>query len=141
MLQCLPGAPQLFAETGNALTAIVLFARTSSRGTVRLTGAHPQDLLNIQKLRFQDPVGGPKDIAILTEGIKRARDIANIPLIAAHVNAELLPGPDVTTDAEIGEYVKERIFGKCVSALLLLSDELTRMPYRPPCVLHECYGP
>ena len=119
MFRRLLGAPQLFAETGNALTAIVLFAHGSSKGTVRLTGSHPQDLLDIQKLRFQDPIGGPKDIAILRDGVKRARDIANQALITPHVDAELLPGPAVTTDAEIEEYVKERIFGKCVSALAL----------------------
>jgi len=129
MLQHFPGAPQQFAETGNALTAIVLFARGSSKGTVRLTGSHPQDLLNIQKLRFQDPVGGPQDIAILREGIKRARDMGNQTLIASHVNAELFPGPNVSTDAEIEEYVKERIFGKCPFTLLLLGDALTRMVY------------
>jgi len=114
------GAPQLFAETGNALTAIVLFARGSTRGTVRLTGSHPQDLLDIQKLRFQDPVGGPKDIAILREGVQRARDIANQTLIAPHVAAEVLPGPNVTTDAEVEEYIKERIFGHhacCTNAM------------------------
>ena len=95
---------------------------------MRLTGPHPQDLLNIQKLQFQDPIGGPKDIAILIEGVKKTRDIANIPLIASHVDTEVSPGPNVTTDAEIEEYVKQRVFGKCVFMFLLLGDELTRLP-------------
>ncbi|KAG6827563.1 hypothetical protein H0H92_011286 [Tricholoma furcatifolium] len=94
-------APYDVANNPNALTAVVLKGHPSSRGTVQLTGSHPQDLLNIQKLHFQES-GGPADIAALREGIKRARR------------------SNITTDDEIDEWILTRVFGHhacCTNAM------------------------
>jgi choline dehydrogenase-like flavoprotein len=108
------GVPQEFAENHNALTAITLLAHPSSKGSVRLTGPHPQDLLNIQKLHFQDPVNGQKDVTILREGIKRARNFVSGSLVNLVVDHELLPGEQAKTDADIENYIYDSIFGMCL---------------------------
>lgn len=113
------GAPQQLADNHNALTAIVLKGHPSSKGTVRLTGAHPQDLLDIQKLHFQAP-GGPADVAALRDGIKRARDIVMHSPIGLFVDAEVAPGPNATTDTTIDDYVYTHVFGHhacCTNAM------------------------
>lgn len=102
------------ADIHNGLTAVVLKGHPSSRGTVRLTGSHPQDPLNIQKLHFQAD-GGPTDIAAIREGIKRARNLVALPPIDIFVMEEVAPGPNVTTDDEIDNFILNRIFGECFS--------------------------
>ncbi|KAG6852352.1 hypothetical protein C0991_000462, partial [Blastosporella zonata] len=108
------GVPQLVADSHNALTAIVLKGHPSSRGTVKLTGSHPQDLLDIQKLHFQAP-GGSKDITALREGIKRAREIVQGTPIALFVDEETAPGSHVKTDEEIDNFILNHVFGKLLS--------------------------
>ena len=107
----------LIADTHNALTAIVLRARPSSRGTVRLTGAHPQDVLSIEKRHFQ-ATGGPADVAALRDGVKRARSIVENSIMAVAVEREIFPGANFSTDEQIEEHVYEHIFGMKLSSFL-----------------------
>ncbi|KAG6916041.1 hypothetical protein DXG01_008665 [Tephrocybe rancida] len=104
------GVPQQIADNHNALTAVVLKGHPTSKGTVKLTGPHPQDKLDIQKLHFQAP-GGSADIAALREGIKRARSLVESTPIGLFVDTEIAPGPDATTDEEIDNYILNRVFG------------------------------
>ncbi|KAG6897419.1 hypothetical protein C0992_001733 [Termitomyces sp. T32_za158] len=108
------GVPQEVADIHNGLTAVVLKGHPSTKGTVKLTGSHPQDPLSIQKLHFQ-AVDGPADVAAIREGIKRARELVALPPISAFVMEEIAPGPNVTTDDEIDNFVYNRVFGGCLS--------------------------
>ncbi|KAG6898779.1 hypothetical protein C0993_004276 [Termitomyces sp. T159_Od127] len=113
------GVPQEVADIHNGLTAVVLKAHPSTRGTVRLTGSHPQDPLDIQKLHFQES-GGPTDVAAIRESIKRARTLVALPPIDVFVQEEIAPGPNVTTDDEIDNFIFNRIFGHhacCTNAI------------------------
>ena len=85
-------------------------AHPSSKGTVRLTGSHPQDLLNIQKLHFQAE-NGPRDVADLREAIKRSRTVMESLTILPFVDQEIFPGPQAQTDDEIDAHIYENIFG------------------------------
>lgn len=95
----------------NGFSATILRARPSSRGTVRLTGSHPQDRLDIQKNHFQAP-GSAQDVIDIRNAIKAARALATIPNIAKHIQSEELPGPTVKTDAQIDDDIYKRVFGK-----------------------------
>lgn len=105
------GFPQEVADNHNAITAVVLKSHPSSRGTVRLTGSHPQDELDIQKMHFQASLG-PQDVADLREGIKRARAVMSGPTTSIHVESEVFPGPQAQTDDQIDAHVYENIFGE-----------------------------
>ncbi|TRM64103.1 hypothetical protein BD626DRAFT_265448 [Schizophyllum amplum] len=102
----------LITHTPNALTAVALRAHPSSRGTVALTGSHPQDELRIDKNHFQND-GGATDVAALRDGVKMARAIVESSAnIAPFVTHELFPGANYTTDEDIEMHVYEHVFGE-----------------------------
>ncbi|KAL0577204.1 hypothetical protein V5O48_004802 [Marasmius crinis-equi] len=104
------GFGDLAAKYHNAVSAISLKVRPSSKGTVRLTGSHPQDLLAINKNRFQGEAGR-RDVRDLREAIKHTRKIMSAPEIAAIIDEEVFPGTQAQTDEEIEKHVYENIFG------------------------------
>ncbi|KAJ6620004.1 hypothetical protein B0H10DRAFT_1114433 [Mycena sp. CBHHK59/15] len=104
------GFAEEIADIHNALTAVVLKAHPTSRGVVRLTGNHPQDLLRIEKHHFEAP-GGQQDIIIMREEIKAARNLVAHPNISMHIEAPVFPGPDVQTDEQIEDHILENVFG------------------------------
>ncbi|KAJ7710989.1 hypothetical protein B0H14DRAFT_2646052 [Mycena olivaceomarginata] len=106
-------------DTPNFFTIVNLKALSSSKGYVRLTGSHPQDLLDINKLRFQAP-GGQQDIVALREGVKRWREVMKTPEVKQYVEKEVNPGANVTTDEDLDNYVLESVFGHhacCTNAI------------------------
>ncbi|KAJ3930929.1 MAG: hypothetical protein NXY57DRAFT_267621 [Lentinula lateritia] len=118
------GFPEEFIDNKNAVTAVHLKAHPSTRGIVQLTGSHPQDLLNIQKLHFQAE-NGPKDIADLREAIKHSRAVMQSLTILPFVDEEIFPGPQVQTDDDIDAHIYEHIFGHhacCTNAIGADSD-------------------
>ncbi|KAJ7579812.1 hypothetical protein C8J56DRAFT_834518 [Mycena floridula] len=103
----------------NAWTLTNLLGPSKSKGTVSLTGSHPQDPLDIQKLRFQSKEA-QGDVVKYRGAIQRARALMAQPEIAENVVAELFPGPDVLTDEQIDQYIYERAYGHhvcCTNAI------------------------
>ncbi|KAJ6507693.1 alcohol oxidase [Mycena vitilis] len=98
------GFSEELSDIHNALTAVVLKTNTASRGTVRLTGNHPQDRLRIEKRHFEGP-GGQEDIAAIRDAIKIARGIVEHPNISMHVDAQVFPAPEVDIEDHVLEYV------------------------------------
>ncbi|KAK7052487.1 choline dehydrogenase [Favolaschia claudopus] len=118
------GFVAIAAATPNFFSIINLKALASSSGYVRLTGSHPQDLLDINKLRFQAP-GGQQDIVDLRERLKHWREVLTAPQVAKFVEREVLPGANVTSDKEIDNYILENIFAHhacCTNPIGLKSD-------------------
>jgi choline dehydrogenase len=77
--------------------------RPESVGTVELASADPTD----------DPIIDPQylsaepDLAVLREGLKKAREIAQAEPFDDIRGEEVWPGADVQTDAEIEEHIRE----------------------------------
>ncbi|KAJ7833301.1 hypothetical protein B0H13DRAFT_2428526 [Mycena leptocephala] len=103
------GVSVLAADTPNFFTIVTLKAQSSSRGYVHLTGSHPQDLLDINKLRFQAP-GGPQNIVALRERLKHWREVMNTPEIQKYSEKEVLPGANMASDEDLDNYVLEHVF-------------------------------
>ena len=105
----------------NAITAVTLRAHPSSRGSVRLTGTHPQDTLAIQKNQFQNGDEGKKDLAAMVDGVKRVREtFSGNPSIAQHINSEYLPGESILSNGDLEQFVYENVFGHhacCTNAM------------------------
>ncbi|KAJ7700876.1 hypothetical protein B0H17DRAFT_214741 [Mycena rosella] len=100
------GFSQQVADNPNALTAIILKAHPSSRGFVRLTGAHPQEALDIQKMHFEAEQG-PQDVQALVDGLTRIRELVEDSLITPFVVEEVFPGKH----ANLTQHVFDRVFG------------------------------
>ena len=77
--------------------------RPESRGEIALGSDDP----------FDDPVidpgylTEPTDMAVMVEGVKRAREIAAADAMDGYRGQELWPGEDVTTDEEIRDHIRE----------------------------------
>ncbi len=79
--------------------------RPHSRGELRLRSADPRDPVRI----FQNFFSDPRDIETLREGCKRARDVAAQPALDFYRGVELTPGPGVTTDAGIEDWIRKTV--------------------------------
>lgn len=88
-------------ENGFCLTPNVTRAR--SVGTVRLRTRDFRDKPAVDPRYFTDP----HDIRVMTHGIKLARRIVGQSAMREWAGAELHPGPDVTTDDEIADYLRK----------------------------------
>jgi choline dehydrogenase-like flavoprotein len=73
------------------------YLRPASRGTVRLAGADPAAAPLIDPNYWAEP----EDRRRALEGLGMAREILRAPALRPFVLAERLPGPDVTSEAEL----------------------------------------
>ena len=73
-----------------------------SRGTIRLQSADPRAKVRIQYNYFT----APADIAKMRQGFRMAREIGNQPALDAFRGAEIAPGANVTSDADIDAHLR-----------------------------------
>jgi choline dehydrogenase-like flavoprotein len=73
-----------------------------SRGEVLLRSSDPRDKVKIVTNFFT----APNDLPTLRQGFKIARDVAAQPPLARFRGVETAPGPDVKTDAEIDNWIR-----------------------------------
>jgi 4-pyridoxate dehydrogenase len=73
-----------------------------SRGTVRLQSTDPLAPVRIHYNYLSNPV----DIAKFRQGFRLAREIGNEPALDAYREVEIMPGPDVTSDADIDAHLR-----------------------------------
>ncbi len=85
-------------NAGVTLNSAYLHPR--SRGTVRLASPDPGKAPLIDPNYWSDP----HDRAMSLEGLRLAREILQQPALRPFVLAERLPGPDLTSDAELFAY-------------------------------------
>jgi choline dehydrogenase-like flavoprotein len=78
--------------------------RSRSRGKIYLTSADPSVKPALDFRYFTDPDG--YDAAILVEGIRAARKIADQSPFKDWLKQEVAPGPKCQTDEEISEYAR-----------------------------------
>ncbi|KXN64812.1 alcohol oxidase, partial [Conidiobolus coronatus NRRL 28638] len=91
----------------NTMTMLVLKAHGNNRaGKVQLNSKNPRDMPDINFNYFEE--GADKDLPAIVKGIKDARQ--RLGSLNSGVR-ELLPGPQVKTDDQIKEYVKNTAWG------------------------------
>lgn len=88
----------------NAVSILPGVVRPNSRGSVRLSGTDPF----AKPLIDPNYLGDRSDVDRMVDGFKMARDIFAAPEFKGHLKGELLPGPDVRTDAEIEQFIRDR---------------------------------
>ena len=86
-----------------AISILVTVLTVASRGSVRLRSTDPRHKPAI------DPgyLYASEDIDPLVSGLRMARDFAASPALAKHVGAELAPGPEVRSDTELREFIRQ----------------------------------
>jgi choline dehydrogenase len=89
-------------ETEDGMTVAVCPVRPDSRGTIMARSADPFEKAVITPNYLSDLA----DFRVLKAGIQFTREIFAAPAIAAYSVVETLPGPDVTTDDELLDYIR-----------------------------------
>jgi len=91
--------------------------RSKARGRVRLVSPRPEDA---PAIRF-DYLSHPDDLPEFRACVRLGREIFARPAMAAHVRAELAPGPGVQSDAELDGWLRahaETAYHPCGTARL-----------------------
>jgi choline dehydrogenase len=91
------------AQDGVTLNACLL--RPKSRGTVRLRSVSPLDKPVIDNNYLAEP----DDLRMEIAGLRYAREILNATPIASRISREILPGKDMTSDAELAEHCRRTV--------------------------------
>jgi choline dehydrogenase-like flavoprotein len=105
-----PGYSKVTGTSKNFLTWVILKAHTQNRaGVVTLRSADPLDPPAINFKHFHD--GGDTDVKAVVDGIHFVRKLNN--KIRAHGigSLELSPGPELSSDPALGEYVRRQAWG------------------------------
>lgn len=91
-------------QNPNAVSILPGVVRPTSRGWVRLASADPlaKPLVNPNYL------GTEEDAQRLVDALKRSREIFATRAFSEWVSGEVLPGPEVRTDAQLREFVRQR---------------------------------
>ncbi|MGH8902319.1 MAG: GMC family oxidoreductase [Egibacteraceae bacterium] len=109
-------------EYPNAMTILPGLVRPMSRGWIRLASsdplAHPQVHPNY--------LGAVADLERMVQAVKLARDIFATAAFSSWAKQELLPGPDVQTDADLRTFLRNRAdsYFHEVGSCRMGSDEL-----------------
>ncbi|MGK5115191.1 choline dehydrogenase [Geodermatophilus sp. CPCC 205506] len=77
-------------------------SRPHSRGSVRLRSADPDDA----PLTVFNTYSCREDLADMVRAVRQSRELVAQPSLAKYCRAELNPGPDVQTDAEIEAWIR-----------------------------------
>jgi choline dehydrogenase len=88
-----------------ALSMLITLVAVGSRGRVRLRSADPRHKPVIDPAYLSDGA----DLGPLVRGIRLARELAAVSPLAKICKGELAPGPDVTTESELREFVRRDI--------------------------------
>ena len=86
---------------GIAIGAAIM--HPESRGEIRLRSTDP----NAMPLINHNFLAAPGDIAQLRNAIRIVRDYANQPALDAYRGQETLPGPNINSDAELDDYIRQ----------------------------------
>lgn len=86
-------------------TFVLSLMHPFSRGTVRLASTDPFDA-PLADSRF---LSNPLDIELMIDAVKYAREVAQADALREYNPVELLPDADVSSDADIAEFVRENL--------------------------------
>jgi choline dehydrogenase-like flavoprotein len=88
---------------GYGMTLEAAFLRPESRGTVTLASADPADAPLIDPAYCTEP----GDLRALVAAVRRGREIMHARPFHPFITGELRPGPDVRSDLELADYVRQ----------------------------------
>jgi len=95
-------SPAFFRE-GPGFTFVLNVAQPQSRGSLRLRSQHAADPPVIRANYLQSGT----DMALLVEGVKLARRLAQTRALATFRGEEIAPGPAVQSDDAIRAYIRQ----------------------------------
>ncbi len=92
--------PGIRKGAGHAMAAFCVLLRPESRGSVRLRSADPLAPPEIRVGVYDDP----RDLETMRRAVRQVRDFYAAAPLSDLTGAEMMPGPDVISDAQIDDY-------------------------------------
>ncbi len=106
-----PGYSRLIADSQQYLTWAILKAHTANRsGRVTLRSADPLEPPDVLFNSFAGP-GADDDLAAVVAGIRFVRRMTAHLIASEIVESEVVPGPDIATDAQLTAFVRDHAWG------------------------------
>lgn len=104
-----PGYSKEVERTKNFLTWLVLKAHTENdAGFVRLKSSDPRERPDIDFKYFDEPDTARRDVDAVLEGVRFVRKISKHNTA---IRKEVIPGPEVATDAQVRDFIKDNAWG------------------------------
>lgn len=97
--------PQRKIPIGHGFSVHVSLLRPESRGRLRLRSGSIKD----KPLLEPNFLASRIDLERLMSGVRTVRRIVGAPAMAGYLKGEVLPGPQVSTDAQIEEFVRRHL--------------------------------
>jgi choline dehydrogenase len=94
-------ARQAEKAIGHGFTILACAIRPKSRGQVALRSSDP----SVPPIVDPNYLSDPDDLRVSIEGFKAIRKVLAAPALASISTGEQIPGPDVQSDQEIGDYI------------------------------------
>lgn len=94
--------PEQEKPTMNAFSLVAAGVKPTSRGSITLRSADPDDMMNIDPQVLQTKY----DVEVLVKSIRQVRDIARQAALDEWRGREIYPGPDVQTDEELEDFAR-----------------------------------
>lgn len=106
-----PGYSRDLVSHHDRLSVVVLKGQTGNRaGRVSLRSADPRDVPEIRFRYFEEGSGdATADLRGVMDGVAIAREV--VGRLGEDIRRELVPGPDVDSDAELAAFVREQSWG------------------------------
>jgi choline dehydrogenase-like flavoprotein len=89
---------------GHGFTLHACYLRPRSRGRIRLRSARCDDA----PLIFANYLSEPGDLTVLLEAARRSREILGSAPFDAYRGAEVFPGAEASSDAELTRFIREK---------------------------------
>ncbi|KAG8168503.1 hypothetical protein KVR01_001252 [Diaporthe batatas] len=110
---------------GGAASSAFAVVKPLSRGTVLINSTNPDPILGAPQVNYQ-ALTHPFDMKIAIEGLKVVRKLLSTPSMASLQPVEIVPGANVTTDAQIEDAIRTTLYRPanahpcCTAAMLPL---------------------
>lgn len=101
----LKNQPQRLIPFGHGISLHVAVMHPQSRGEIRLNSPDPRDKLLIDA----NFLSHPEDLRKLVEGVHLVRRLATTATFRRHLKGELAPGPQVTSEAQIEQWIRHNL--------------------------------
>jgi choline dehydrogenase len=116
-------------DLGRTWTWLVLKAHTNNTGgRVKLRSTNPRQSPDINFHYFEEGTDrGNEDLDAVVQGVKLARSMTSHPRARQYVDRELFPGPNVQTDEQLREYIRNQAWGHHASCTAKIGSPRDRM--------------
>ncbi|MDA8483719.1 GMC family oxidoreductase N-terminal domain-containing protein [Pseudomonas resinovorans] len=101
----LKNQPRRLIPFGHGISLHIAVMHPQSRGEIRLNSPDPRDKPQLHP----NFLSHPEDLRKLVEGVRLVRRLASTAAFRGHLKGELIPGENISSDAQIEQWVRHHL--------------------------------